>query len=52
LNVRFANARCVVTVAPAPVVFAGATQVTFDARASSPPAGGVGAGCCPSFEDE
>src|SRR3954468_5330889 len=48
LNVRLANARCVVTVAPALADFAGATHVALAGRASSPPApapaAGVGVG--------
>src|SRR5262252_5023238 len=56
LNVRLGNTRCVVTVAPALADFAGARQVVFDGRASSPAAGGVGvgdgSGLAPSFDEE
>src|SRR5882672_1473749 len=56
VNVRFGNARCNAIVAPAlPLAFAGATQVAFDGRASSPTGGepgGGGAGCCGGSSDE
>src|SRR5262252_4186372 len=60
LSVRLGNTRWVVTVAPALADFAGAMQVVFDGRASSPPADGVGVGvgvglgegCVSSFDEE
>ena len=57
LNVRFGNTRCNESIVPPPpVVFAGATHVRFDGRASSPTVGpgggGGGVGVPPSSEDE